>query len=200
MAYKLMPILKPRAIWCGAFPLSFFAFLLVATAPNPAVAEDFSPEQKLQAIKHALVDLALGTEISLGSAAFIDSQGVLHESSHMTTQGNIRGVRVLSYLEEAGVPIVRKDRVTSRVSTVIEENADGPGQAEVSESGVASPVGLRDAREGERAGGVGCPEGDREGVRGAAEHRDAREGGRPGRAGCRETGHGGVADGGCLIE
>lgn len=105
MAYKLVLILKPRAIWCGAFLLSFFASLLVATAPNPANAEDFSPEQKLEAIKHALVDLALGTEISLGSAAFIDSQGVLHESSHMTTQGNIRGVRVLSYLEEAGVPI-----------------------------------------------------------------------------------------------
>lgn len=105
MAYRLVPVFKPQTIRCGAFLRGFFAFLLTLTTPNIAIAENFSPEQKLEAIKHALVDLALGTEISLGSAAFIDSKGILHESSHMTTQGNIRGVRVLSYLEEAGVPI-----------------------------------------------------------------------------------------------
>ena len=105
MAYRLVPVFKPQTIRCGAFLRGFFAFLLTLTTPNIAIAENFSPEQKLEAIKHALVDLALGTEISLGSAAFIDSKGILHESSHMTTQGNIRGVRVLSYLEEAGGPI-----------------------------------------------------------------------------------------------
>ncbi len=105
IAYSLVPACKPRVPRPGGFLRLWLAFQIALMTPSVAVAEDFSPEEKLEAIKHALVDLAVGTEITLGSAAFIDSQGVLHESSHMTTRGNIRGVRVLSYLEEAGVPI-----------------------------------------------------------------------------------------------
>ncbi|MGB2154474.1 MAG: hypothetical protein ACPHVT_03300, partial [Porticoccaceae bacterium] len=48
----------------------------------PQTSEDMaaaSAERKLEAIKQALVDLALDTDLRLDSAAFLDSLGVLHE-------------------------------------------------------------------------------------------------------------------------
>ncbi len=80
-----------------------FAFAL----PCAQATQTLSAEQKLEAIKQALVDLAMESEVTLGSAAYVDSQGVLHESSLMSSTSNIRGVRVLSYLEEAGIPVAR---------------------------------------------------------------------------------------------
>jgi hypothetical protein len=80
--------------------LSVLSTLAVAT-------ETFSAEEKLEAIKQALVDLAMESEVTLGSAAYIDSQGVLHESALMSSNSQVRGVRVLSYLEEAGIPVAR---------------------------------------------------------------------------------------------
>ena len=74
---------------------------------NTLPAQTFSAEEKLEAIKQALVDLAMESEVTLGSAAYIDDQGVLHESTLMSSSNNVRGVRVLSYLEEAGIPVAR---------------------------------------------------------------------------------------------
>jgi hypothetical protein len=56
--------------------LSVLSTLAVAT-------ETFSAEEKLEAIKQALVDLAMESEVTMGSAAYIDSQGVLQESALM---------------------------------------------------------------------------------------------------------------------
>ena len=58
-------------------------------------------EQRLESVKQALVDLTLGTEIELSSAAYLDDSGVLHESSVMTSNAKIRGIRVLSYVKAA---------------------------------------------------------------------------------------------------
>ena len=48
-----------------------------------------SAEQKLAAIKQALVDLALDTDLRLSSTAFLDTMGVLHESSLLSTSSAI---------------------------------------------------------------------------------------------------------------
>ena len=63
----------------------------------------FNADQRLEAIKQALIDLSLGSEVTLASSAYLDERGVLHESSLLTSQSQVRGVRVLSYLEEAGL-------------------------------------------------------------------------------------------------
>jgi len=60
-------------------------------------------DQRLEAIKQALIDLSLGSELQLASSAYLDERGVLHESSIITSRAHVRGVRVLSYLEEAGI-------------------------------------------------------------------------------------------------
>lgn len=60
-------------------------------------------DRRLESIKQALIDLSLGADLKLASSAYIDELGVLHESSIVTSHSQVRGVRVLSYLEEAGM-------------------------------------------------------------------------------------------------
>ena len=70
-------------------------------------SERLNAGQRLEAIKQALIELSIGREMTLASSGFIDERGVLHESSLVTSQSNVRGVRVVSYLEEAGVPVAK---------------------------------------------------------------------------------------------
>lgn len=85
------------ALWC-----------VVAMFQLPVYAQQIeNPEDRLRAIKQALVDLALGTEIKLASAAYIDSSGALHESSVLTSNARVRAVRVREYLQEAGIPVTK---------------------------------------------------------------------------------------------
>ena len=82
-------------------------FCFVATFisfSSQLLADTFSPEEKLTAIKNSLVNLALESEVRLGAAAFIDTAGILHESSTITSDINVSGIRVMSYLREAGIP------------------------------------------------------------------------------------------------
>ncbi len=66
--------------------------------------EPIDAEQKLDAIKNALVDHAFASNVSLASNAFVDSNGALYESSVITSDVKIEDMRVLSYLHESGVP------------------------------------------------------------------------------------------------
>lgn len=62
-------------------------------------------EQRLEALKQALIDLSIDSEVKLVSSAYLDQKGVLHEASVVTSQSRVRGIRVLSYLEEAGLAV-----------------------------------------------------------------------------------------------
>ena len=70
-------------------------------------SERLNAGQRLEAIKQALIELSIGREMTLASSGFIDERGVLHASSLVTSQSNVRGVRVVSYLEEAGVSVAK---------------------------------------------------------------------------------------------
>ena len=98
---------KPQIAVFGALRLVSVYCTLTLLSTLALATETFSAEEKLEAIKQALVDLAMESEVTLGSAAYIDSQGVLHESALMSSNSQVRGVRVLSYLEEAGIPVAR---------------------------------------------------------------------------------------------
>lgn len=65
----------------------------------------FNADQRLEAIKQALIDLSFDSEVNLASSAYLDQRGILHEASVVTSQSQVRGIRVLSYLEEAGLGI-----------------------------------------------------------------------------------------------
>ena len=67
-------------------------------------ATNLEAEHKLEAIKQSLIDLAVKSNLQLGSSAYLDSQGVLHESSIISSDADVRCIRVLSYLQEGGIP------------------------------------------------------------------------------------------------
>lgn len=71
-----------------------------ALAAEPALPTD--PRQRLQALQHALVKAAMAGQTRVRSAAYIDSSGTLHETTRITSDMKVRGVRVLSYLDEEG--------------------------------------------------------------------------------------------------
>ena len=49
--------------------------------PLLAISAETEAEFRLESIKQALVDLAMQKDIKLGSSAYLDSQGILHEST-----------------------------------------------------------------------------------------------------------------------
>ena len=77
--------------------------VLVLCTAQVALASD--ADQRLEALKQALIDLSIDSEVKLVSSAYLDHQGVLHEASIVTSASRVRGIRVLSYLEEAGVGV-----------------------------------------------------------------------------------------------
>lgn len=84
-------------------------FLSASFAQGAITEYDQTASEKLEAVKRALVDLALESEVKLGTSAYVDGQGVLYESSILSTDTRVRGVRVLSYLEEAGITVAKVD-------------------------------------------------------------------------------------------
>ena len=87
-----------------------FPVLFCASFAQGAISGfDQTASEKLEAVKRALVDLALESEVKLGTSAYLDGQGVLHESSILSTDTKVRGVRVLSYLKEAGMTVAKVD-------------------------------------------------------------------------------------------
>ena len=103
----------------GLFVIVIGLLALISTASNAEVEKenlrisaekpvnpvysggDLDAEARLESIKQALVDITLGSEIELSSAAYLDDSGVLRETSVMTTNAKVRGVRVLSYVKAA---------------------------------------------------------------------------------------------------
>ena len=110
-----MILCQPMDFLSGAMarlkPLSLLVFVLafVLTMVQSAAAigaqQSADADRHLGAIKQALIDLSLGTELRLTSTAYVDERGALHESSMITSQSQVRGVRVLSYLKEAGLEV-----------------------------------------------------------------------------------------------
>lgn len=57
-------------------------------------------QQELEAIRAALIEAAREAPTRVISSAWIDDQGVLREEAYFHSTAQVRGVRVLSYLEE----------------------------------------------------------------------------------------------------
>ncbi len=71
-----------------------------AVAVWGASAQTFSPEERLQALRDALVQHAMEGPTEVRSSSWIDGNGVLRDSSSFRTGMVVRGVQVLSYGHE----------------------------------------------------------------------------------------------------
>ncbi|MFM8623051.1 MAG: hypothetical protein ACKOCZ_00840 [Betaproteobacteria bacterium] len=82
--------------------------VLLACALGSAAASGLSPEERLEALRHGLVQQAVQGATQVQSTAWIDTQGVLRESSSFRTGMQVRGVRVIAYArDEQGHPQAR---------------------------------------------------------------------------------------------
>jgi len=63
----------------------------------PVLANPLSPQQRLDAIREALVKRAMEGPTEVRASSFIDGNGVLRESSSFVTGMEVRGVRVMAY-------------------------------------------------------------------------------------------------------
>lgn len=81
--------------------------LVNASAPNATAnaRPTRAPSQKqheaqLNAIRQAILQATIERPTRVLSSAWIDDKGALHESAHFQSEAQVRGVRVLSYLED----------------------------------------------------------------------------------------------------
>jgi len=59
-------------------------------------------EQRLAAVRDALLNHALNGELEIATAAFVDETGELHESTYMESNSTVRGIRITDYLHDEG--------------------------------------------------------------------------------------------------
>ncbi len=103
--------------------------LALALSVAPALGQE-GAEARLEAAKNAMVEHALSQPTRVHSAAWIDENGVLHEQSRYQSQGEIRGIRLPSYL-----PKVRdEDPEAAPASSMLAESSETEPQAALSPS------------------------------------------------------------------
>ena len=71
------------------------AWLMLALASG-AMADVLSPEERLDAIRQALVLRAMEGPTEVRASSFIDGRGVLREASSFVTGMEVRGIRVMA--------------------------------------------------------------------------------------------------------
>ena len=89
---RLMPRLLPLLL---ALPLA--GALLSAHAGDTPLPTD--PRKRLEALQNALVRAAMDGQTRVHTAAWVDSNGKLHENVRINSDMKVRGVRVLNYLQ-----------------------------------------------------------------------------------------------------
>jgi hypothetical protein len=76
--------------------------LLSAQAQSAKAAQKNSQKEydaQLAAIRQAILDATLDRPTRVISSAWVDDKGALHESAHFHSEAQVRGVRVLSYVQ-----------------------------------------------------------------------------------------------------
>jgi len=89
---RLIPRLLPLL---AALPLA--GALLSAHAGDTPLPTD--PRKRLEALQNALVRAAMDGQTRVHTAAWVDSNGKLHENVRINSDMKVRGVRVLNYLQ-----------------------------------------------------------------------------------------------------
>ena len=83
------------------------AVVTAAHAPTAAAAPAQEHERQLQAIRQALLDATMDRPTRVIASAWVDGDGVLHESAHFHSQAEVQGVRVLSYIQSDEPPTAK---------------------------------------------------------------------------------------------
>lgn len=85
---------------------AWFVLSLLLGGNAQAQSAGLDPESQLTAIRQALIEATLDRPTKVSASAWIDDKGQLRETAHFQSDAKIRGVRVLSYMEDgqSGTP------------------------------------------------------------------------------------------------
>lgn len=93
---------RPAELAARALASAPVQALLSAQAQSTKAAQK-SPQKEydaqLAAIRQAILDATLDRPTRVVSSAWVDDKGALHESAHFHSEAQVRGVRVLSYVQ-----------------------------------------------------------------------------------------------------
>lgn len=106
-------------------PLPIVTTGRVQTQQDPAQEH----ERQLQAIRQALLEATMDRPTRVISSAWVDGDGVLHESAHFHSQAEVQGVRVMSYIQEDEPPTVKVDATVLPWGLRQSRTADGSCQS-----------------------------------------------------------------------
>lgn len=71
-----------------------------AAGNSPQEQAQAAHEAQLDAIRQAILNATLERPTRVISTAWVDEQGALHESAHFHSEAQVRGVRVMSYVQD----------------------------------------------------------------------------------------------------
>ena len=89
----------------GAWPSTISSQRKARPATAASIAQ--AHEEQLATIRQAILEATVDRPTRVLSSAWVDDQGALHESAHFNSEADVRGVRVLSYLEDGKEPQTR---------------------------------------------------------------------------------------------
>ena len=98
------PALAPVAL-----PAMLPNLLPAPSGTSQAAAPAQEHERQLQAIRQALLEATIDRPTRVIASAWVDGDGVLHESAHFHSQAEVQGVRVLSYIQGEEPQAVKVD-------------------------------------------------------------------------------------------
>jgi hypothetical protein len=90
-------------------PVALPAMLPAPSGTSQAAAPAQEHERQLQAIRQALLEATIDRPTRVIASAWVDGDGVLHESAHFHSQAEVQGVRVLSYIQGEEPQAVKVD-------------------------------------------------------------------------------------------
>ena len=93
-----LAVLSALLLHGHAYAADSAAALLPAT--EQAAIPDQASAQRLEALRNALIDRAMQTRTSVKSVAWVDESGRLRESTHITSDLKVRGVRIEAYRDK----------------------------------------------------------------------------------------------------
>ena len=107
--YRAGAMASAPALAPATLPTMVSALAPATAGASQAAAPAQEHERQLQAIRQALLEATIDRPTRVISSAWVDGDGVLHESAHFHSQAEVQGVRVLSYIQGEEPQAVKVD-------------------------------------------------------------------------------------------
>ena len=106
--------------------LCFAALLGVAGVNFSATAADLSPQERLNAIRSAMVEAAMKSNTRVSATSWMESDGKLRELNRFSSEIKLRDLQVAQYTRDAGQQPQAELAVTNSVEAVQPNRCEAP--------------------------------------------------------------------------